>query len=154
MVAFTRLHITSRDLEIGSGDYKDDAVFERMRREKFRLVRSDYEFDTALGSPSSSRRTFGWRREKGNMTSTVYQCVDDKGQTIVNLRSGGFFNWKKGGEIEVVEGLQKELEELLLASALGIFVAEAGWSVFQGYESGKKEADKATENDVSGKKVL
>ncbi|KAL6715835.1 hypothetical protein ACLMJK_006796 [Lecanora helva] len=139
MVAFAKLHLTSRNLLIGSGDYQRDSedklVWEEIRREKLRLVRSDYEFDTAIGS--GTRRTYSWKRDMESAMKTVYRCVDETGQVVISLLSGGMFNWKKGGEIEIVQGLDKSLEELLIVSALGIWAAEAGWSVFKGYPSGK-----------------
>ena len=138
MVAFAKVHYTSRNLLIGLGDYQKDPgeklILEEMRRDKFRLVRSDYEFETSVGS--GPRRTYGWRRDKESLYKTVYRCVDDAGEVIVSLFSGGFCNWKKGGEIVIVDGLDKELEEFLLASTLAIWAAEAGWSVHKGYGNG------------------
>ena len=140
MVAFAKLHATSRHVLLGSGDYQKDPeerlVWEEMRREKFRLQRSDYEFDTSVGP--GPRRKYGWRRDKEHLTKTAYRCVDDAGQVVASMLSGGMFNWKKAGEIEIAEGLEKGFEELLIVSALAIFVAEAGWSVFQGYSSGQR----------------
>jgi len=52
------------------------------------------------------------------------------------MRSGGTANLWKGAEIAIVQSLEKGLEDLLVVSALGIWAAEADWSVFQGYESG------------------
>ncbi len=134
VVAVAKLHYTSRHVLLGCGDYQDDTeqslVWEEMRREKFRLQRSDYEFDTSVGL--ESRRTFGWKVDK-HLTKTVYRCVDDGGQLVASMSSGGMFNWKKGGEIEIAEGLDKRLEELLIVSALAIWASEAGWSVFKGY---------------------
>lgn len=67
------------------------------------------------------------------MGKTVYRCVDEGGRVVAGLLSGGMLNWKKGGEIEVADGVERKLEELLIVSVLAIFVAEAGWSIFQGY---------------------
>lgn len=138
MVAFAKIHLTSRHILLGSGDYQKDSedalAWEEMRREKFRLVRSDYEFDTSLGS--GVRRTYGWRVENYRH-KTIYKCVDDAGQIVATLLSGGMYNWRKGGEIEIAEGLEAELEALLIVSALAIWTAEAGWSVCPGYSSGQ-----------------
>ena len=98
-------------------------------------MRSDYEFETSVGNDAGTRRTYGWRVEK-SMVKTVYKCVDDEGQVVANLLSGGMANWQKGGELEVVEGLEEKLEQMLIVSALAIWVAEVGWSVFRGYKSG------------------
>lgn len=142
MVAFAKLHFTSRNLLIGLGDYQKDPeerlVWEELRREKFRLQRSDYEFDTSVGS--RARRTYSWRRDKEHLMKTVYRCVDDAGQVVVSMLSGGMLNWKKGGEIEIVQDLEKALEELLMVSAIAIWAAEAGWSVFKGYSSSAKKS--------------
>ena len=136
-VAFAKIHITSRNVQLGLGDYRegggDGVVCEEMRRERFRLARSHYEFETDVGSGDGKRRTFGWRVEN-HYAKTIYQCVDEGGRVMANLRSGGMFNWAKGGEIDVVEGLERRLEELFIVSALSIFAAEAGWSVFSGYK--------------------
>ena len=134
-VAFAKIHVTSRNVQLGLGDYRqgDGLACEEMRRERFRLARSHYEFETDVGSDGGARRTFGWRVEK-YYAKTIYQCVDEDGRVVASLRSGGMFNWSKGGEIDVVEGFERRLEELLIVSALAIFAAEAGWSVFSGYK--------------------
>lgn len=67
--------------------------------------------------------------------------MDDAGQVVAVMRSGAMYNWRKGREIGIAEGLEKKLEELLFVSALAIWVCEAGWSVFQGYSSGRHGAD-------------
>ena len=110
-------------------------VWEEMRRQRNRLLRSDYDFDTVAGG--GKRNTYGWKVEM-LMTKTIYKCVDEQETVVAHMLSGGFLNWKKGGEIEIVEGLDEKLEGLLVASALAIWVAEAGWSVFQGYGKGAK----------------
>lgn len=144
MVAFARVHYRTRNIGLGLGDFQKDAekdlVWEDMRREKFRLVRSDYEFESPAGL--GPRRTYGWRVDK-HMTKTIYRCVDDAGHIVANLLSGGMVNWRKGGEIEMAEGLEKRLEELLIVSALAIWAAEAGWSVFPGYSKGQDDKGSA-----------
>ncbi len=137
MVAVAKIHLTSRHILLGTGDYQKDSedsfVWEEMRREKTRLQRSDYEFDTSVGL--GPRRTYSWRVDH-HMTKTAYRCVDDAGQVVANMRSGGMCDWRKGGELDVAEGLEKEFEELLVVSALAIWMAEAGWSVHSAYGSG------------------
>ena len=140
MVAFAKVHYTSRHMQLGTGDYQRDPeeslVWEEMRREKFMLQRSDYEFDYTSAAGHGSKRTYGWRVEKHYM-KTVYECVDDAGQVVARLRSGGMYNWSKGGEIDVADGLETRLEHLLVVGAVAIFTAEACWSVFPGYKSGQ-----------------
>lgn len=144
MVAFARVHVITRNIGLGLGNFQKDAerilVWEDMRRKKLRLVRSDYEFETP--AELGPRRTYGWRVDK-HMTKTIYRCVDDARQNVANLLSGGMANWRKGGEIEMAEGLEKRLEELLIVSALAIWAAEAGWSVFPGYSKGQGDKGSA-----------
>lgn len=134
VVAIAKVHWISRHILLGCGNYNEETerslVWEEMRREKLRLLRSDYEFDTSVGL--GPRKTYGWRVAK-YWTKTVYRCVDDEGRQVASLLSGGFLCWSKGGEIEIAEGLDKRLEELLIVSALAIWVAEAGWSFSKGY---------------------
>ena len=134
IIGAAKLHTMSRDIQLGLGNPQEDVTWEDMRRENTRFVRSDYEMDSAIGITSGVRKTYGWRREK-HMAKTVYRCVDEEGQVFASLFSGGMLNWKKGGEVEVAEGVDKKLEELLILSALTIFCAEAGWSACQGYKS-------------------
>ena len=138
IVAAARLHVTSRNIQLGLGDPAGSIVWEDMRREKLRLVRSDYEFDTSHGDEKGVKRSYSWAREKVSMR-TVYKCVDDAGAVVASMSSGGMFNWQKGGEIEVAEGIEKPFEEMLILSALSIFYAEAGWSTLKGYESGNSK---------------
>ena len=58
---------------------------------------------------------------------------------MASMRSGGMTNLRKGGEIDIAQSLEEGLEYLLVASAMGIWAAEAGWSVFQGYQSGSEK---------------
>ena len=129
---------------LGTGDYKKDSEdslkWEEMRREKFRLQRSDYEFETSFGDALGKRRTYGWRVED-SWVKTMYRCVDEEGRCVASMLSGGMCNWKKGGEIETGEGLDKKLEELLVVSALAIWAAECGWSIFKGYGNGESGSD-------------
>ena len=123
---------------MGLGDCDNDPAiqltWEELRRERNSLRRSDYEFSASIGS-SGPRQTYRWRRDKQHYAKTIYECVDDSGQVVAQLLSGGFYNFNKGGETKVVEGLGVELEALLIISALAVWVFEAGWSVFQGYPS-------------------
>jgi len=137
MVAFARLQTTSRHVLIGSGDHQRDPaerlVWEELHREKNFLRCSDYVFGTPVGS--GHRRTYRWRKDKNKFAKNVYKCVDDEGEVVANMLSGGMFNWKKGGEIGIAEGLERGLEELLIVSALAIWTVEAllGQAVLQGY---------------------
>lgn len=144
MVAFAKIHLTSRHVLLGSGDCQKDPeqslVWEEMRRDKSRLQRGDYQFGTSVGL--GPRKTYSWRVEK-HLTKTVYRCVDDAGHIIASMLSGGMFNWRKAGEMEIAEGLEdRRLGELLIVSALAIGWLEAGWSLFPGYSSGHNGADK------------
>ena len=144
MVAFAKVFYTSRHIKLGTGDYQrgpeDQLVWEEMRRKRLRLLRSDYEFDyTSDAGRGGSRRTYGWRVEKHYM-KTLYKCVDDVGQVVASLRSGGVYNWSKGAEVDVADGLEPRLEHLLIVGALAIFTVEAGWSFFQGYKGGQGSA--------------
>lgn len=140
MVACARIQKTSRHVLLGCGDYEKGAegnlVWEEMRREHNVLRRSDYEFGTSIGSSSGPRRTYSWQRDRGKWAKTVYECVNDAGQVVAGLLSGGMFNWRKGGEIRVASGLDTKLEEILLLSALVVWVKEAGWSYRKGYGVG------------------
>ena len=70
--------------------------------------------------------------------------MDGSGRNVANMYSGGFVNWRKGGEIEIVEGVDKGLEEMLIISALAIWIAEASWSALQGYEKGGGKSRKTS----------
>lgn len=151
MVAFARAHYTSRHMTIGSGDYEKDAdvdlSWEELRREQNVLRRGDYEFATSV--EAGPRRTYRWRRDRGQLMKTVYECVDESGRVVAEMLSGGMYNFSKGGEIKVVEGLGKKVEELFIVSALAIWVFEAGWSVRQGYSSkGAEAGGRSSDNDV------
>lgn len=120
-------------------------VWEEMRREKSRVKRSNYEFGSSIeGGP---RRQYTWKLENHSIVKTMYQCVNDNGQVVAKMLSGGMLNWSKGGEIEIAEGLEKKLEELLIISALALWVAEAGWSVLKGYGSVQGGAGGASAKD-------
>ncbi|KAI9713961.1 MAG: hypothetical protein M1820_000691 [Bogoriella megaspora] len=140
-VAFAKFSWVSRHILLGSGDNariaEDKIVWEKMNREKNKLRRSHYVFSTSVGSESGARREYRWRRDMDRLASTAYKCVDDQGDVVANMLSGGFFNWKKGGEIELADGVPKDLEELLIVGALAIWVAEACGSMFQAYADGK-----------------
>jgi hypothetical protein len=135
MVALGQMSFTSCNMLLASGDseYGDESklVWEDLHRMQNILHRGDYEFCTAAGG--RGRVTYTWRRERAVMSGTRYECVDEKGAVVACMYSGGFFNWRKGGEIKVQEGLEKPLEELLIISALGIWVFEAGGSMYKTY---------------------
>ena len=129
MVAFVKFHMTSRHMQIGRGDFKKGAenqlIWEDLKREKSLLCRSDYQFGTSIGSETGGRREYRWRKDKGKVASTVYECLDDEGKTVAKLFSGGALNWRKGGELDVLNILDQGLREILMASALGIWTMEA-----------------------------
>ena len=145
MVAFAKLHLTSRHMQIGKGDCRKDAgdqiVWEELRREKNLLVRSDYHFGTSEGGESGKRVEFDWRKNKKKLAKTVYDCLDRDGRTVAKIFSGGSFNWKKGGEVEILEELDEGLKEVLIVSALAIWAMEAlnYKSLLQGFSSGDKK---------------
>lgn len=140
IVAAAKLHITSRDIQLCLGDYEieheKEVVWEDMRRDKNRLVRGDYIFSTAIGSVDGVPRTYSWRRDTEKFGRTVYNCVNEQGEVVARMASGGWLNWKKAGEIDVVEGLEEAMETLLLVGAGSVFFAEASWSFGRGYEKG------------------
>ena len=106
------------------------------------MVRGDYAFEAFVGGRKAA---FSWEVRKesfGHYFKTLYQCYDEEGRLVASMKSGGMTNLKKGAEIDVMEGLEGGVQELFLVSALGIWCAEAGWSVFQGYQS-KEEKEKA-----------
>ena len=118
-----------------------DLTWEVMRRTNMRLVRSDYEFETSVGAGSmpGKRTRYRWQVTNEKLEhcfKTLYRCFDDRERVVASMRSGGMANLRKGGEIDIAQGSEKGLEDLLVVSALGIWAAEAGWSVFQGYQSG------------------
>ncbi|KAI9892921.1 MAG: hypothetical protein M1814_001080 [Vezdaea aestivalis] len=128
---------------LGFGDYKQDheegLVWEQMRREQNPFKCSDYLFGSSFESPVGGRKYYRWRKDTTKPAKTVYTCVDDEGKTMARLLSGGMLNWQKGGEIEVVDNLEKRVEELFLISGLGVWIEEAHRSVRQGFD-GKPEA--------------
>lgn len=143
MVAFAKIHLTSRHILIGSGDYEKDPedklVWEELHREQNILHRGDYEF--SVSNSSGVRRGYRWRRDRKKFGRTIYTCEDEEGLIVAYLFSGGFLNWKKGGEFQIAESLGKELGELILVSALAIWVWEAGGSVLQGYGASHDNVD-------------
>ena len=145
LVASAKLACLDRNILLGCSDSQSNnspvnLTWEVLRRNHMRLVRSDYEFETSIGASTPGKRTrYRWQVTKENLEhyfKTLYCCVDDQGRVVASLRSGGMTNLRKGGEIDIAQSLEKGLEDLLVVSALGIWVAEAGWSVFQGYQSG------------------
>ncbi|RYP32010.1 hypothetical protein DL767_005455 [Monosporascus sp. MG133] len=156
MVNFGQLRTTSRHMLLGRGDYhalvqagkQHQITWEELRRDKNTLRRSDYRFSTAEGggggggSGTGRRRAeYRWRKDRGKALKTVYDCLDEDGRVVARLLSGGAFNWKKGGEIDVLEGVDEGLEGYLIMSALAIWVMEAFQyqSLLQGYESSREK---------------
>ncbi|KAK3173418.1 hypothetical protein OEA41_006747 [Lepraria neglecta] len=145
MVAFAKLPLTSRHMQIGKGDCGKDAgdqiVWEELHREKNLLFRSDYHFGTSEGDESGKRAEFDWRKNQKKLGKTVYDCLDRGGRTVAKMFSGGGLNWKKGGEVEVLEELDEGLKEVLIVSALAIWAMEGlnYKSLFQGFSSEDKK---------------
>ncbi|CAJ2500248.1 Uu.00g031010.m01.CDS01 [Anthostomella pinea] len=151
VVAFAKMRAMSRHMLLGRGDYEalqarsatDQIAWEELRREKSLLRRSDYVFNTAAAATA-----FRWRKDRNGALKTVYECVVDDGaeggndgRVVARLFSGGALNFKKGGEIDVAEGLDTVLEEMLLMSALAIWAMEAldYQSLRKGYDSSGKK---------------
>ncbi|KAF2236973.1 hypothetical protein EV356DRAFT_497242 [Viridothelium virens] len=147
VLSIAKFRWTSRHSHLALGDPDkepetgDQTVWEKMTREKNVLRRSDYTFATSAGSDLGKRREFRWSKDTGKLMSNVYNCLDQEGQVVASMLSGGFFNWKKGGEIEIDDGLSKELQELLIVSALGIWCAEACSAMTKGYGGGHERSD-------------
>lgn len=134
VVNFARMRTTSRHMVMAAGAYSkqaDDAgqiVWEEISRDKNTLRRSDYYISTSAGDTSelgNNKTNLCWRKNMEKKLSTVYDCVKEDGTVVARLLSGGAFNWKKGGEFDVAEGLNRELEECLIMSALAIWAMEA-----------------------------
>lgn len=129
VVNFGKLQNTSRHALLGKGDCQkqpeEQLVWEELRREKNVFRRSDYQFGTSEGSPTGGRAEFFWRKEREKVLKTVYDCVDEDGRVVARMLSGGAFNWKRAGEIDIRDGLDQGLEEFLLISALTIWIIEA-----------------------------
>lgn len=146
MIGLGRMHLTSEHMQIAvgtEGDPEHKLQWENLRRGHFRLLRADYEFSASdASSAGAPRRTFAWKRKQNLVYKTIYRCEDEEGRVVASMLSGGMANWKKGGEIEVAQGLDKNIERLLIVSAVSIFMQEyvVGWSVFRGYKTGKEKA--------------
>lgn len=151
VVAFCKLQNLSRHGLLGRGDCEQQApeqlVWEELHRDKNVLRRSDYQFGTAEGSPSGARAEFSWRKDRGKINRTVFDCVDERGNTVARMLSGGAFNFNRAGDIDVAEGLSQGLEEYLVVSAAAIWAYEAlaYQSLLQGFE--KEEKDRGKKKD-------
>ena len=138
LVASAKLAYLDRNILLGcssdsqSNNSPVDLTWEVMRRKNMRLVRSDYEFETSIGASMPGKRTrYRWQVTNEKLEhyfKTLYRCFDDQGRVVASMRSGGMANLRKGGEIDIAQGLESVLEDLLVVSALGIWAAEAGWS--------------------------
>ncbi|RYO95617.1 hypothetical protein DL764_007639 [Monosporascus ibericus] len=139
IVSFGKLKNTSRHALLGKGDcqkqLEEQLGWEELQREKNMLRRSDYQFGTSEGSRAGRRAEFFWRKDREKVLKTVYDCVDEDGRVVARMLSGGAFNWKRAGEIDIRDGLDQGLEEFLLISALTIWFIEAFayQSFFQGF---------------------
>ncbi|KAI1244567.1 hypothetical protein MGN70_014442 [Eutypa lata] len=158
VVNFARLQSTSRHILLGAGSYTKQAAemgrvaWEELRREKNLMHRSDYHFSTGVADDNNNgkKTAFCWRKNKDRILRTVYECVDENGNSVARLFSGGAFNWRKGGEIDTAEGLSQALEEYLIMSALAVWVMEAFdyQSLLNGYsDSNKKGYDGSKKKD-------
>jgi len=142
---FAKFRLTSRHILLGKGDYtnqsSDQIAWEELHREKNLMRRSDYHFGTTEGSATGERATFTWHKDMGKTLKTVYDCVEDGGRVVARLLSGGALNARKGGEIDVIEGLDQGLEEYLIMSAVAIWAMEAldYQSLLQGFESSSEK---------------
>ena len=148
MVAFVKARWTMRQMMIGLGDYHkhaagaasegEDQVWEKLEREKNNFRRSDYHV-TILGDGGETK-TLSWRKDKSASFKTVYVCVDQDDKVVGRLRSGGMFNFKKGGEIDVSDSLTETERVMLLAAAGGIWGLEAFnyQSLNRGFDKDKK----------------
>ena len=150
MVAFAKSSLTTRHIQMGKGDYRqqkaeDQINWEELHREKNTFRCSDYQFSTVEGKDGLGKREeFDWRKDRTKRATTVYDCLDRSGRTVARLLSGGMLNWKKGGEVEVLEGLDEQLRETVLMSALAIWFQEAlcyqTW--LKGYSGSSEAAEK------------
>ncbi len=144
MVNFVKLSNSSRHALLGKGDFtkqpEEQPVFEELRRDQNLVHRSDYQFGTTEGSVTGRRAEFYWRKNKEARLKTVYDCLDENGRVVAKFFSGGALNWRKGAEIEVLEGLDQGLEGFLIMSALAIWASEGrGFrSLFSGFSNGDK----------------
>ena len=152
MVAFAKMPLTSRHIQLGKGDYhsqqkaEDQITWEELHRAENCFRRSDYQFGVTTGGNEGlgKREEFDWRKDREKCAKTVYDCVDRSGRTVARLFSGGAFNWKKGGEVEILEGLDEGLRETVLLSALAIWFLEAlcYQSLLKGYSGSGEAAEK------------
>ncbi|KAL8879081.1 MAG: hypothetical protein Q9192_008309 [Flavoplaca navasiana] len=154
MVAFAKVFMTSRHMQLGKGDYHrqqqtdNQIALDDLRRAKNLFCRSDYQFSTAQGSDNLDKKAeFDWRKDRSKIAKTAYECRDSSGRTVAKMFSGGAFNWSKGGEIEVADDLDEELTEMMLMSALAIWFMEAlaYQSILRGYPSGSGSTSSKTE---------
>lgn len=149
VVAFFRVSGTIREpqLLIGSGDCEhipeSELTREDLRRDRVSFLRNNYQFATSVGS--KERKTYNWKRDEEQWGKNVYHCTDDNDQLVATLLCGALLNWNKCGEVKMIEGLAKELEEFLMMGALGIWASEALGSFFSGYTDKQDTAD-----DTSG----
>ncbi|KAJ2983845.1 hypothetical protein NQ176_g391 [Zarea fungicola] len=101
--------------------------------------------EAAGRSVKKQPRTLTWRKDRSASFKTVYACIDDEdGSVVGRLRSGGMFNWKKGGEIDVLDSLTESQRRLFLVAAGGIWALEA--LNYQSLERGFDKRDAPSEN--------
>lgn len=146
VVAFAKCHYTSTNMIMGLGDCEDKSdttstTFEELTRDKNMFRSSDYRFSTEDGA-SGKRVELVWHKDRFLVGTSVYNCVDPQGQIVARMLSGGAWNWKKGGEIEIAEeGVDLATKELLLVSGMAIWAYEglSGRSYFRGYNNSKEK---------------
>lgn len=131
LVASAKLAYHDRNIFLGCKDSQSNAspvdlTWEVMRRKHMRLVRSDYDFETSIGASMPGERTrYRWQvttEKLEHFFKTLYCCFDDQGRVVARMRSGGMTNLRKGGEIHIAQSLEKDLEYMLVVSAMGIWV--------------------------------
>ncbi|KAL9617647.1 MAG: hypothetical protein Q9160_007564 [Pyrenula sp. 1 TL-2023] len=146
MINFAYFPRSSRHILLGKGDFRSQpesrVVGEEMRRGKNLMHRSDYQFGTPEGSATGQRVEYEWRKRMEVRLRTIYDCVAGDGRVVAKFFSGGVSNWRKGAEIEILEGMEEGLEEILVMSALAVWASEgrAFRSIFSGLGSANKES--------------
>lgn len=150
VVSFCKMHYTSSDMMIGLGNCEDksgleNTTFEELVRERNMLRSSDYRFSTE-DSAKGERVEFVWKKDRKYVATSIYTCEDPQGRCVARMLSGGAWNWKKGGEVDVAEGaVGLGTKELLIVSAMAIWVWEglSGRSYFKGYDKSVQKGKSA-----------
>lgn len=129
VVAFSVISAMPHHLEIGKGNFlqgsEDQVVRQYLLREKGLTHRSDYRLGISTDPEAAKIVELRWRKDMEKVARTAYDCVNEDGKVMAKMLSGGAFNWKKGGEVEVAENLDQGLKETLIISAMAIWALEA-----------------------------